>query len=109
MSAVGQASVGPRPRLTRRAAGLAAILLVLALSLVIPLRQYLAQRGEMRELQQQIHRLEQEREVLARKVDRFRDPDYLERIARECLGMVKPGEIAFIAVPEDGGPPPESC
>lgn len=107
MSAVGQASA--HPRLTRRAAGLAAVVLLLALSLIFPLRQYLAQRGEMQELQRQIHRLEQEREVLESKVDLLRDPEYLERIARECLGMVKPGEIAFIAVPEDGAPPPQSC
>ena len=28
--------------------------------------------------------------------------DELERIARECLGMVKPGEIAFVVVPKGG-------
>lgn len=107
MSASGHAVA--RPRITRRAAGLAAIVLLLALALIFPLRQYMAQQGEMEELQRQIHRLEQEREVLEGKVDRLRDPEYLERIARECLGMVKPGEIAFIAVPEDGGPPPDGC
>lgn len=99
----------PRPRLTRRAAGLAAIVLLLALALVFPIRQFAAQRAEIRELEQQVEELVREREALAATVERLRDPEHLERIARQCLGMVRPGEIAFIAVPKDGGPPLEGC
>jgi cell division protein FtsL len=104
-------SVGavPRARLTGRAAGLAAIVLLLALSLIFPIRQFLAQRAEIRELETQVQELARERQVLEAKVARLRDPEHLERIARQCLGMVRPGEIAFIAVPEDGGPPVEGC
>jgi cell division protein FtsB len=92
----------PRPRLSRRAAGLAAISLLLATAGVVPARQYMAQRAELDVLQHQIELLEGERGRLERRLDRLEDPEYLERLARECLGMVKPGEIAFVAVPEDG-------
>ncbi|HEX6208569.1 MAG TPA: septum formation initiator family protein [Actinomycetota bacterium] len=107
MSARGH--VLPRPRLSRRAAGLAAISFVLLLGLVFPLRQYVIQRSEIAGLERQVQRLEEERVTLERRVERLRDPEYLERIARQCLGMVRPGEIAFVAVPEDGQPLPASC
>jgi cell division protein FtsB len=40
----------------------------------------------------------------------LRDPGFLERLARQCLGMVKPGEVAFVVVPVQGAPaPPPEC
>ena len=35
-----------------------------------------------------------------------RSDAFLERLARQCLGMVKPGEIAFVVVPKEGAPAP---
>lgn len=99
----------PKPRLTKGAAGLVAIVLVLAAAAIFPLRQFAAQRGDLAELERKVEVLESERNDLARKVERLQDPEYLERIARQCLGMVRPGEIAFVAVPEDGSPMPASC
>lgn len=107
MSARGQTM--PKPRLSRRAAGLAAISVVLLLSLVFPLRQYMIQRSDIVGLEHRIQQLEQERQVLERRVELLQDSEYLERIARQCLGMVRPGEIAFVAVPEDGDPLPAAC
>lgn len=98
-----------RPRLTARAAVLAAIVLALAAALVVPLRQYVDQRSSIAELERRVEQLQADRDRLATQVEKLRDPVYLERIARQCLGMVKPGEIAFVAVPEDGGPPPQRC
>ena len=37
------------------------------------------------------------------------DPPTLERLARECLGMVKPGEIAFVPIPKGRAPTPPDC
>jgi cell division protein FtsB len=42
----------------------------------------------------------------------MRDPAYVERFARECLGMIKPGEIPFVVVPKHGkagAPSAEGC
>ena len=72
-----------------------AILLVLGISAAGPVRNYLAQRAEIDQLEQRIDSLERERTQLERELERIRDPDELEKLARECLGMVRPGEIAF--------------
>ena len=98
-----------RPRLTRRAAVLGAILLILAATGIVPLRQYLSQRSEITALEEKIEALTEDRSRLERRIERLQDPKELERIARECLGMVKPGEIAFVAVPESGRLPRGNC
>jgi cell division protein FtsB len=90
------------PRLTGRAAGLLALVLVLAMSLVVPLRQYATQRARVAELAAKVDALSRANARLQRRVIQLRDPAYLERLARECLGMVKPGEIAFVTVPKQG-------
>jgi cell division protein FtsB len=83
--------------------------LLLATALVVPVRQILTQRGEVARLENRLERLEDQRERLSQRVARLRDPEELERIARRCLGMVKPGEIAIVPVPEDGKAPPSRC
>jgi cell division protein FtsB len=90
------------PRFTGRAAGLLAVVLVLGMSLVVPLRQYATQRARVAELETRVDALTKANQRLERRIVELRDPAYLERLARECLGMVKPGEIAFVTVPKDG-------
>jgi cell division protein FtsB len=92
------------PRLTGRAAGLLAIVIVLTMSLVVPLRQYISQRARVAELAARVDALNRANARLEKQLDRLQDPHYLERLARECLGMVKPGEIAFVTVPKKGAP-----
>ena len=100
------AGTAPRGRITVRAVVLVVVLLVLGISAAGPVRNYLAQRDEIGQLQQRITSLEQDRAQLERELERIRDPDYLEQLARECLGMVRPGEIAF-ANPSGGSA--EAC
>jgi cell division protein FtsB len=76
---------------------------------VVPLQQYLEQRSEIVSLEQQVDTLTHERTRLEHRIERLRDPEYLELLARKCLGMVKKGEIAFVAVPKGGEPHPASC
>jgi cell division protein FtsB len=73
------------------------------MSLVVPLREYLAQRARVAELSARVDVLSRANTRLQQRVVQLRDPAYLERLARECLGMVKPGEIAFVTVPKEGG------
>ena len=48
------------------------------------------------ELHQEIERLKQRNEALARKVQSFtHDPGEVEAIAREDLGLIKPGEVVY--------------
>ena len=98
-----------RVRLTSRGAILSLVLVGLLLYLVVPLRTYLAQRDRLSRLERQTVVLERQNARLEREVRLLRDPDYLERIARECLGMVKAGEIGFIVVPKGGRARPADC
>jgi cell division protein FtsB len=90
-------------QITPRAAILVIVVVALLFYLVVPLRTYMAQRDRLRILEHQEQVLQQENAKLQRQVQHLNDPAYLERIARECLGMVRQGEIGFIVVPERGG------
>jgi cell division protein FtsB len=85
---------------------LAAIVLVLGIAAFGPVRNFLAQRAEIDRLEQRITELETDRAQLRRQVERIRDPEYVERLARQCLGMVRPGEIAFA---NPAAPRPKAC
>src|SRR6266545_353118 len=102
--AVNQAA-GPRVRgrrMTPRAAILVVLVTALLLYLVLPFRTYLEQRDRLQRLQHQTEVLEQQNQALHHQISQLNDPSYLERIARECLGMVKPGEIGFVITTKDG-------
>jgi cell division protein FtsB len=100
---------GTRVRFTPRAAIVAVSLLVLILYLLVPVRTYFAQRHRLAQFERQASILEQQNASLAKRVKQLQNPAYLERIARECLGMVKPGEIAFVVVPKSGRSVPADC
>ena len=84
------------PRLTGRAAFLLVAVTLLGVMAMVPARQYLDQRARMGDLERQIAQLEDQNAQLRGEISRLRDPAELERLARECLGMVAPGEVAFV-------------
>ena len=102
MSARSQSLPHSGARLTARAAILAVLVVIVAALSIVPTRQFLAQRA-------QIERLEQANGQLESQIAKLHDSAELERLARECLGMVKPGETAFVTVPKHGEPQPSRC
>jgi cell division protein FtsB len=76
---------------------------------VAPMRAYLSQRSELHDLQHQTELLQQQNTELERRIADLNDPSTLERLARECLGMVRPGEIAFVPIPKGRAPTPPDC
>ena len=99
-----------KPRLTSRGAILALITVALLIYMVVPLRTYMAQRDRLAQLERQSQVLEQQKQKLEAEVSQWKDPAYLEAIARACLGMAKPGEIAFVVTQKDGRPSlPAEC
>lgn len=96
----------PRRRLTRPGTTLA--LLILAL---LVLRVFGASFLEVYRLDREAARLEalkrdlQERNALLREeIKLLHTPQYIERLAREQLGLVKPGEVAILLVREKPNP-----
>ena len=94
-----------RVRVSTRAAVLVILLLTVLMFAISPLRALLAARDELDGLRRQAEVLEGQNATLEDRILQLQDPAYLERLARECLGMVEPGETAFVTVPEDGPPP----
>jgi cell division protein FtsB len=108
-TAGASASRAGRLRVTPRAVILAVIVMALLISMVVPFKAYLAQRSRLADMERQTQLLERQNEELRQRMDRLHDPAYLEQIARECLGMVRPGEIPFVVVPKGGAAAPIRC
>jgi cell division protein FtsB len=53
-------------------------------------------RGEKSHLDEQNYRLQRENEALRQRIGRLRNDDgYLEKLAREELNLVRPGEVIY--------------
>ncbi len=53
-------------------------------------------RGEKEQMEEQNYRLQKENEALRQRITRLRSDDsYLEKIAREELNLVRPGEVIY--------------
>lgn len=76
-------------------------LLILALSLVTLVGERGALhlwrlRGEKNQLDEQNYRLQKDNETLRQRIARIReDNHYLEKLAREELNLVRPGEVVY--------------
>ena len=85
-----------------------AVLLVVALALatnVLPLRQIVAQQQEIAATRGTLDQLMEDNAVLDAQVSALDTPIEVERIAREELGFVRPGETAYVVMdptPADG-------
>jgi cell division protein FtsB len=99
-----------RARLTARATVLLTIVIGVLVLSIAPAQMYFEQKAELARVERQAAALERKNEALAARAEQLRDDAFLERLARQCLGMVKLGEIAFVVVPEVGAPePPPGC
>ncbi|MFE9743534.1 septum formation initiator family protein [Saccharothrix saharensis] len=81
---------------TRRAALLAMVVCALALSIAVPLRTYLAQREELREVTASQETLRAEVGQLEQRKRELADPAHVEAEARRRLHYVRPGETPYI-------------
>jgi len=52
--------------------------------------------GRVKSAQEEIDRLRAEKQEIERKLTESRTEDYVERIAREKLGLGKPGEVVVV-------------
>ncbi len=91
-----------RRRITGRALALLLVVGALLFAASYPLRTYLHERSQIGILDQQVTQLQRQNADLDHSIAQMRNPEYVERFARECLGMIKPGEIPFVVVPKHG-------
>ncbi|HEX2320934.1 MAG TPA: septum formation initiator family protein [Streptosporangiaceae bacterium] len=88
----------PRPHFTGRAAILAVVLCAIALSLAYPIREYIAQRRQIDQLQAQRRDLALHLKELRQQQRRLHDPTYIERQARDRLHMCFPNQKCYVII-----------
>ncbi|MFD5826585.1 septum formation initiator family protein [Lentzea sp. NPDC060358] len=94
---------------TRRAAMFAMVLCALALSIAVPLRTYLSQRDELRDVGAEQQKLRETVAALEQRKAQLQDPGHVEIEARKRLHWVRPGETPYIVqLPGDEGRNTES-
>ncbi|HEY2191496.1 MAG TPA: septum formation initiator family protein [Actinomycetospora sp.] len=86
----------------RRAALLAVVVCALALTVAVPLRNYVSQRHELAAVAEQQHRLDAEAAQLRGERAAMDDPAHVEALARARLGYARPGETPYrVELPGD--------
>jgi cell division protein FtsB len=86
----------------RRAAVLAVVVCALALTVAVPLRNYVTQRHELAAVAAEQERLARDVRALTDERAALRDPAHVEALARERLGYARPGEVPYrVELPGD--------
>jgi cell division protein FtsB len=93
-----------RANLTGRAAVLALVVCMLAISLAYPLREYLAQRGDIADVRAQVAEQQLRVAELEHQRSQWRKSSFVERQARERLHFVMPGETSYVVLEPDEAP-----
>ena len=91
-----------RSRFTSRAAVLAVVLCAIALSLAYPVREYIAQRRQIDQLQAQSAQTAAQLARLQAEAARLNDPAYIEQQARDRLHYCMPRQTCYVII---GGQP----
>jgi cell division protein FtsB len=84
-------------------AQLMALVLVLGLvsaMAIQPTRQLLAQQHRISATAHELHRTERDNHRLDVQIARLRNPDFIEEQARAQIGLVRPGETAYVVMPK---------
>lgn len=95
---LGRPPGGDRVRLTSRAAVLAVVICAIALSLAYPVREYIAQRRQIDQLQAERQILSGQLQALQHQQHRLADPAYIEQLARNKLHMCLRGETCYVVI-----------
>ena len=104
-------AIALRPRMRPRwGIGPQIVVVVLVIGLfgslaIEPTRQLIEQRRRIAGMAEDLDQVQRSNERLEDRVARLKDPDFLEQRARTQMGLVRPGETAFIVMPpsRDGG------
>ncbi|MDT7744915.1 MAG: hypothetical protein QOE59_3993 [Actinomycetota bacterium] len=86
----------------RRAALLAVVVCALALTVAVPLRNYVSQRHELAAVAEQQRHLDADAASLRAERSAMDDPAHVEALARARLGYARPGETPYrVELPGD--------
>ena len=92
-----------RAKFTSRAAVLAVVLCAIALSLAYPVREYIAQRRQIDQLEAQHQQLAASLRKLEALQGRLNDPAYIEQLARNKLHLCMKGTTCYVVIGDHTG------
>ncbi len=75
---------------------LAAVLIIMGVQLVSNYLEIRSLESEIAEKQEEIREAKMRQQELQQELERLDDPEYLEKLARQRLGLVRPGEELII-------------
>lgn len=81
----------------------ALLLIYISFSLVTRFDQLYAMQRDLDDMQKEIVEMRDENQGLQKQLERLQSDAYVEQVAREKLGLVKPGEARIVPV-QPGGP-----
>lgn len=85
------------------------ILGVLGAAGLTPARQAYHQSRLLSAEEQKLAALKNQNSKLEERLQRLQDPEYVETLAREQLGLVRPGEVSYVVEPRHvPAPPPKA-
>src|ERR1035438_6005751 len=87
-----------RSRLTSRAAVLAVVICAIALSLGFPVREYVAPRRQIDQLQAENRVNAAQLSQLQAEAQQLGDPAYIEQQARDRLHLCLPGKTCYVII-----------
>lgn len=90
------------PRVPFVGPGLVVTLLILGLLAAMaiePTVELMQQNERIARMTSELQAIEETNDRLERRIERLDDPDFLEQKAREQIGLVRPGETAYLVVP----------
>jgi cell division protein FtsL len=90
--------VADRAKFTSRAAVLAVVICAIALSLAYPVREYIAQRRQVDQLEAQHQMLLTQLRQLEQEQGRLNDPAYIQQLARNKLHMCLRGDTCYVVI-----------
>ena len=105
MPALGRPQAADRARFTSRAAVLAVVICAIALSLAYPVREYIAQRRQIDQLQAERQLLTTQLRQLQLQQGRLNDPTYIEQLARDKLHLCLRGATCYVVIGGQQGRP----
>jgi cell division protein FtsB len=94
----GSAQQRERSRFTSRAAVLAVVICAIALSLAYPVREYIAQRRQIDQLQAENRAGAAQLSRLQAEAAQLGDPAYIEQQARDRLHLCMPGQTCYVII-----------
>ena len=75
------------------------ILGVIGAMAIEPTRQLIEQRRRISAMTSDVQKIETMNDAMQTRIDRLKDPDFVEQRAREQIGLILPGETPYVVMP----------